>query len=91
MEELWRLPQGFQETCGTFAVLHKPFPWCLIWYIDMWIHALLALAGFVTRTASAPSGFPASGNGLWFTKPGTVWSRELLPIGNGYLAGTVTH
>ncbi|KDQ52890.1 glycoside hydrolase family 95 protein [Jaapia argillacea MUCL 33604] len=32
-----------------------------------------------------PSGFPSSGNGLWYTTPGSLWSREYLPIGNGYL------
>lgn len=35
---------------------------------------------------AAPPGFPSSGNGIWFTTPGTVWAFEYLPIGNGYLA-----
>lgn len=55
----------------------------------------LGLIFSVSPTASsAPHGFPTSGNGLWYTQPGKVWSRELLPIGNGYLAGqlhSVTH
>lgn len=56
----------------------------------MWIaRGLLAVAHLVALVNAAPSGFPTSGNGLWFTTPGTVWSRELLPIGNGYLAGGV--
>ncbi|KAF8954807.1 glycoside hydrolase family 95 protein [Flammula alnicola] len=38
---------------------------------------------------SAPQAFPKSGNGLWFTQPGGVWSRGWLPIGNGYLAAMV--
>lgn len=45
--------------------------------------ALIHLLG-LTR---APAGFPHSGNGLWYSKPGTLWSRELLPVGNGYQAG----
>ncbi|KAF9479522.1 hypothetical protein BDN70DRAFT_983597 [Pholiota conissans] len=36
--------------------------------------------------AAAPSGFPKTGNGLWYTQPGRVWSREWLPVGNGFLA-----
>lgn len=44
--------------------------------------------GIVVHTAnSAPPGFPASGNGLWYDKPGSNWVTELLPIGNGYIAG----
>ncbi|KAF9042885.1 glycoside hydrolase family 95 protein [Panaeolus papilionaceus] len=50
----------------------------------------LGLIFSVSPTASsAPHGFPTSGNGLWYTQPGKVWSRELLPIGNGYLAAMV--
>lgn len=41
----------------------------------------------VWPVASAPPGFPASGNGLWYNKPAGVWSRGWLPVGNGYLAG----
>jgi hypothetical protein len=52
--------------------------------------ALLAscvLAPSEGAVGAAPSGFPASGNGLWFAQPGNTWVREWLPIGNGYLAG----
>ncbi|KLO13238.1 glycoside hydrolase family 95 protein [Schizopora paradoxa] len=35
---------------------------------------------------AAPSGFPSSGNGLWYTETGSIWSRHFLPIGNGFLA-----
>ncbi|KDR70259.1 hypothetical protein GALMADRAFT_230242 [Galerina marginata CBS 339.88] len=35
---------------------------------------------------SAPKGFPKSGNGLWYNATGNVWSRDWLPVGNGYLA-----
>lgn len=46
------------------------------------------ILGIVVHTAkSAPPGFPASGNGLWYNKPGSNWVTELLPIGNGYIAG----
>ncbi|KAF8664131.1 hypothetical protein AX16_000821 [Volvariella volvacea WC 439] len=52
----------------------------------MWLSAAwVVLACLLERGISAPSGFPASGNGLWYTKPGGVWSREWLPVGNGYL------
>lgn len=36
---------------------------------------------------SPPQGFPKTGNGLWYMQPGGVWSKEWLPVGNGYLAG----
>ena len=39
-------------------------------------------------TLSSPAGFPKTGNGLWYAQPGDVWSREWLPVGNGYLGGT---
>ena len=51
---------------------------------------LLSILSIVTYDASlrsAPPGFPSSGNGLWYTAPGTIWVRELLPIGNGYMGG----
>ena len=37
--------------------------------------------------ASAPAEFPTSGKGLWYTSPGTDWTSDFLPIGNGFLAG----
>jgi hypothetical protein len=48
---------------------------------------LSVLSYSTTILAAAPAGFPKSGNGLWYTQPGGVWSREWLPVGNGYLAG----
>ncbi|KAG6864486.1 hypothetical protein C0991_009194, partial [Blastosporella zonata] len=57
--------------------------------IEMWATRLLALAQLVTISISAPPGFPSSGNGLWFNSSGTVWAKEWLPIGNGYLAAMV--
>ena len=51
-----------------------------------WAYAFVPVAIMSTASA-APPGFPESGNGLWYNSPGTIWSREWLPIGNGYLAG----
>lgn len=48
---------------------------------------LLAGSVIATVSSAAPSGFPATGNGLWYKTPGTIWSKEWLPVGNGYLAG----
>lgn len=36
---------------------------------------------------AAPPSFPDTGNGLWYRSPGIIWSKDWLPIGNGYLAG----
>ncbi|KAJ3576016.1 hypothetical protein NP233_g701 [Leucocoprinus birnbaumii] len=46
---------------------------------------LWALLSLATIGRCAPPGFPSSGNGLWYDKPGMVWAREWLPVGNGYL------
>jgi alpha-L-fucosidase 2 len=54
---------------------------------NRWIQAVLL---FSTLSTAAPPGFPASGNGLWFNASGSIWSKDYLPIGNGYLAGTDT-
>ncbi|GJE92362.1 glycoside hydrolase family 95 protein [Phanerochaete sordida] len=62
-----------------------------IWLVEMlarrvrWF-VLLTGTAVATATSAAPAGFPASGNGLWYKTPGTLWSKEWLPIGNGYLA-----
>ncbi|KAF8551628.1 glycoside hydrolase family 95 protein [Imleria badia] len=50
------------------------------------LYCLIAITTCASRTLSAPPGFPSSGNGLWYTSPGTIWAQELLPVGNGYLA-----
>lgn len=47
--------------------------------------AAILICGGATSALAAPPGFPASGNGLWYTEPGTIWSRHSLPIGNGFL------
>ncbi|KAG8789221.1 hypothetical protein FRC12_013755 [Ceratobasidium sp. 428] len=38
---------------------------------------------------AVPTGFPASGNGLWFDQPAVNWTTQYLPIGNGYLGAMV--
>ncbi|KAL4063679.1 glycoside hydrolase family 95 protein, partial [Scleroderma citrinum] len=58
-------------------------------YIQFWfqhISCLLAVSTCTWLTRLTPIGFPDSGNGLWYTSPGTRWAQELLPIGNGHLA-----
>jgi alpha-L-fucosidase 2 len=47
----------------------------------------LGLLSLGTISIAVPSGFPTSGNGLWYTEPAVNWSTQYLPIGNGYLAG----
>ncbi|THH07152.1 hypothetical protein EW146_g9406 [Bondarzewia mesenterica] len=65
----------------------------VLWSLSMrWLHHLLEVSSLlagVGKAVSAPSGFPRSGNGLWYTAPGASWVSELLPIGNGYLAAMV--
>ncbi|KAG1768876.1 glycoside hydrolase family 95 protein [Suillus placidus] len=45
----------------------------------------LGIVTYVSLMPSAPPSFPSSGNGLWYTAPGTIWVQDFLPIGNGYL------
>jgi len=57
---------------------------------SVFLNRLLSILNIVTYDSSlrsAPPGFPSSGNGLWYTAPGTIWTQEFLPIGNGYLGG----
>ncbi|KAI0827198.1 Six-hairpin glycosidase-like protein [Trametes gibbosa] len=57
----------------------------------MWMRRTAVLATMVSTAAAAPSAFPSSGNGLWYTQPGRfeAWSNDWLPVGNGYLAATL--
>ncbi|KZT71231.1 glycoside hydrolase family 95 protein [Daedalea quercina L-15889] len=52
---------------------------------------LLTVALVMLLVEAAPSAFPSSGNGLWYTSPADAdaWSSEWLPIGNGYIAATI--
>lgn len=52
-----------------------------------WALNAVTIVQLVSIVSAAPAGFPKSGNGLWYTQPGTKWSQEYLPVGNGYLAG----
>ncbi|KAF7369037.1 Glycoside hydrolase family 95 protein [Mycena venus] len=52
----------------------------------MWTKSALFNAALASVAVGAPAGFPASGNGLWYSAPGLIWSRDYLPIGNGFLA-----
>lgn len=61
-------------------------------YFQFWfqhITCFLAVSLCPSVTRFTPIGFPESGNGLWYTSPGLEWAQELLPIGNGHLAGMV--
>ncbi|KAG9100496.1 hypothetical protein FRC06_004095 [Ceratobasidium sp. 370] len=51
---------------------------------------LLVSSGVVVD--AVPAGFPASGNGLWYVmnEPIENWSRQFLPIGNGYLGAAIS-
>ncbi|KEP48164.1 glycoside hydrolase family 95 protein [Rhizoctonia solani 123E] len=54
--------------------------------------ALVSLALSVLgagAAVAAPPGFPASGNGLWYSEPAVNWSTQYLPIGNGYLGAMI--
>ena len=53
------------------------------------LHAFISVIMIsVTPSQSAvPASFPPSGKVLWFRTPGASWSKNYLPIGNGFLAG----
>lgn len=54
------------------------------------VGAAIGLGSAISATVAAPSAFPSSGNGIWFTSPGRgfeFWADDWLPVGNGYLAG----
>ncbi|KIJ12754.1 glycoside hydrolase family 95 protein [Paxillus involutus ATCC 200175] len=69
----------------VFQFLSRFLPWSMQMLLGR-LYCLSTAANCVSHTHSAPPGFPSSGNGLWYTTPGSVWVQELLPIGNGYLA-----
>ncbi|KAJ7905032.1 glycoside hydrolase family 95 protein [Mycena leptocephala] len=48
-------------------------------------HRLCCFGFHLCRYRRRPSGFPASGNGLWYSAKGVIWSRDYLPVGNGFL------
>lgn len=57
----------------------------LVWLPAMLLHRLLLAVLPSLGVSTAPPGFPATGNGLWFTSPAPVWA-QYFPVGNGYLA-----
>jgi alpha-L-fucosidase 2 len=57
----------------------------------MWLKSACAVLAFTSVAVGvAPAGFPASGNGLWYSAKGVIWSRDYLPVGNGFLGGKYT-
>ncbi|KAI6026511.1 glycoside hydrolase family 95 protein [Pisolithus microcarpus] len=57
--------------------------------VQLWLNQIscvLSISICASVIRIVPSGFPASGNGLWYTSPGTRWAKDLLPVGNGHLA-----
>ncbi|KAJ7740936.1 glycoside hydrolase family 95 protein [Mycena maculata] len=80
------MPEGLQfpevpEPRLPYISAASDFCWSLI----MWTGSTL-FAALASVAVAAPAGFPASGNGLWYTTPGAIWSLNYLPVGNGYLA-----
>jgi hypothetical protein len=86
------LPQHISLSFSDVLALLLP-PCTLCQSVEIWatrfllmVTHLVALMG-PSPSRSAPSGFPLSGNGLWFNRSADSWVREWLPVGNGYLAG----
>ncbi|KAF8582540.1 glycoside hydrolase family 95 protein [Ramaria rubella] len=44
----------------------------------------------IGQVFSLPSAFPSSGNVLWYRTPAASWTKEYLPVGNGYLAAMLS-
>ncbi|KAF8523416.1 glycoside hydrolase family 95 protein [Gautieria morchelliformis] len=56
------------------------------------LHAFISLVVLNTVTpghTAVPASFPPSGKVLWYRKPGVSWSKDYLPIGNGFLAAMI--
>ncbi|KAG8696870.1 hypothetical protein FRC09_008213 [Ceratobasidium sp. 395] len=96
-EEKLLLP-GSERFSGNTSDLRRPITrrwrwnwsnvsFCILAMALGWL--CLGLSGLlISRDAvvgALPSGFPASGNGLWYDAPAVNWSTQYLPIGNGYL------
>ncbi|QRV93314.1 glycoside hydrolase family 95 protein [Ceratobasidium sp. AG-Ba] len=54
-----------------------------------WVLFQTLFVSHAVGVGAVPSGFPASGNAIWYDRPGLDWATQYLPIGNGYLAGMV--
>ncbi|KAJ7678231.1 glycoside hydrolase family 95 protein [Mycena polygramma] len=76
------------STCWPYNYASLVLPDFLFSSLVMPLRKLSLSLGLFTAAvgAGAPPGFPASGNGLWYSAPGAIWSRDYLPVGNGFLA-----
>ncbi|KAG1733874.1 glycoside hydrolase family 95 protein [Suillus paluster] len=84
--EILQVLENYLWTClfQVSTTLHGILPYS----VQILLQHLLSTLGIVTYVSSilsAPPSFPSSGNGLWYTAPGMIWTEEWLPIGNGYL------
>ncbi|KAF5366281.1 hypothetical protein D9758_005662 [Tetrapyrgos nigripes] len=80
------LQEFFRTSVQIFSL--RQFLWWWIMKVKTLL-SLLSATQLAAYTTAAPPGFPATGNGLWFTSPGQIWASQLLPVGNGYLAAMV--
>lgn len=80
----WQIPHRLFSPSFLFVLLARLLLLVKMQLLGAFV-ALIQLLG-VTR---ALAGLPRSGNSLWYSKPGTLWSRELLPVGNGYQAAMI--
>ena len=57
------------------------------------LHTLISLlvVTVAPSQSAVPPSFPSSGKALWYRNPAISWSKEYLPIGNGFLAGEPKH
>lgn len=55
--------------------------------LHTFISGLAVMFIFTPNQDSVRPYFPASGKVLWYRKPAMSWSKDYLPIGNGFLAG----
>ncbi|KZT25594.1 glycoside hydrolase family 95 protein [Neolentinus lepideus HHB14362 ss-1] len=70
--------------------LDFPFSWnYFVMRLRSYTLGFTMLSSSVSVVVSAPTAFPSSGNGLWYTESATEWTTGFLPVGNGYLAAMV--
>lgn len=76
---------------SLFIVLKPFFSWTLVQITENFaLPITLPWIIVVDTTCSLPSTFPSSGNVLWYRTPAKAWSKDYLPIGNGYLGAMVS-
>ena len=76
-----------QDYFGTFSLPSISY---IYQTIEVWVARLLAFLYLLLWSSSLPQGFPASGNGLLYNTTANIWTKEWLPVGNGYLAGKLS-